>query len=259
MDERLQRLQLAAAEGDVDALFSILAEDPLVSEHFDEKAFFSTPLHSRKRGKDPICKGNSKLKAFICFELVHVKSRGMVTPLHYAAQLNDISNLAEFLYVCPSSIQDLTVKCETVVHEAIKNGSCKALKVLLGCLQHFNKEEILRWEDEEENNALHTAISENQTEVVKLLIKYMEVNRKNRQGLTALDIFYNRHDSLNAEVEEILLVSKAKRASEVAVHPRFISRLAKLPAVENSPVTYYSRKLPLAKCIRKSVGVVPRA
>ncbi|KAJ0105485.1 hypothetical protein Patl1_19418 [Pistacia atlantica] len=135
-----------------------------------------------------------------------------------------------------------------------KNGSCKALEVLLGCLQNFNKEEVLRWEDEEGNNALHTAISENQTEAVKLLIKYMEVNTKNRQGLTALDIFYNRHDSLNAEVEEILLGSKAKRASEVAAHPRFISRLEKLPGVENSPVTYYSRKLPLAKCIRKICG-----
>ncbi|XP_031282419.1 uncharacterized protein LOC116140993 [Pistacia vera] len=82
----------------------------------------------------------------------------------------------------------------------------------------------------------------------------MEVNTKNRQGLTALDIFYNHHDSLNAEVEEILLGSKAKRASEVAAHPRFISRLEKLPGVENSPVTYYSRKLPLAKCIRKICG-----
>ncbi|XP_031282418.1 ankyrin repeat-containing protein BDA1-like [Pistacia vera] len=168
VEERLQRLQRAAAEGDVDALFSILAEDPLVLEHFDEKAFFSTPLHTAVReGRIQFAKEIVNLKpSFVCkrdhlgrsplqlaleekyqemeghgpfdldfegkyqelvtwliqidSELVRVKSRGMVTPLHYAAQLNDISNLAEFLYVCPSSIQDLTVKCETVVHVAIK-------------------------------------------------------------------------------------------------------------------------------------------
>ncbi|KAJ0049195.1 hypothetical protein Pint_16746 [Pistacia integerrima] len=281
VEERLQRLQRAATEGDVDALFSILAEDPLVLERIDEKAFLSTPLHTAVRnGKIQFAKEIVNLKpSFVCkrdhlgcsplhlaldekhqemegrgpfdldfegkyqelvtwliqidSELVRVKSKGMVTPLHYAAQINDYSNLADFLYVCPSSIQDLTVKCETVVHVAIKNGSCKALEVLLGCLRHFNKEEILRWEDEEGNNALHTAIAENQTEVVKLLIKYMEVNTKNRQGLTAMDIFYRRHNSLNAEVGEILLSSKAKRASEVAAHPR---------------------KLPLAKCIRKTCG-----
>ncbi|KAJ0105369.1 hypothetical protein Patl1_19498 [Pistacia atlantica] len=53
-------------------------------------------------------------------------------------------------------------------------------------------------------------------EGVKLLIENMEVNKKNRQGLVALDIFYDRQDSLNAEVGEILLRYKAKRASEVA-------------------------------------------
>ncbi|KAJ0105460.1 hypothetical protein Patl1_19416 [Pistacia atlantica] len=302
VEERLQRLQRASTEGDVEALFSILAEDPLVLERIDEKAFLSTPLHTAvRKGKIQFAKEIVNLKpSFVCkrdhlgrsplhlaleekyqemegrgpfdldlegkyqelvtwliqidSELVRVKSKGMVTPLHYAAQINDYSNLADFLYVCPSSIQDLTVKCETVVHVAIKNGSCKALEVLLGCLRHFNKEEILRWEDEDGNNALHTAIAENQTEVLKLLIKYVEANTKNRQGLTALDIFYSRHNSLNAEVEKILLGSKAKRASEVAAHPWFISRLANLSGVKNSPVTYFSRKLPLAKCIRKTCG-----
>ncbi|KAJ0106286.1 hypothetical protein Patl1_19422 [Pistacia atlantica] len=274
VEERLQRLQRAATEGDVDALFSILAEDPLVLERIDEKAFLSTPLHTAVRnGKIQFAKEIVNLKpSFVCkrdhlgrsplhlaldekhqemegrgpfdldfegkyqelvtwliqidSELVRVKSKGMVTPLHYAAQINDYSNLADFF--------------------------CKALGVAK--LRHFNKEEILRWEDEEGNNALHTAIAENQTEVVKLLIKYMEVNTKNRQGLTAMDIFYRRHNSLNTEVGEILLSSKAKRASEVAAHPRFISRLANLSGVKNSPVTYFSRKLPLAKCIRKTCG-----
>ncbi|KAJ0047589.1 hypothetical protein Pint_16723 [Pistacia integerrima] len=301
MEEMLQRLQKSAAEGDVDELFSILAEDPLVLERIDVIPFMTTPLHTAARegtihfakeilnlkpsfakkrdllGRSPLhlsLEGKHMLEVgnpgywdlqrtyqelvtwLIKFdsELVRVKAKGLVTSLHYAAQINDYSNLADFLYVCPSSIQDLTVKCETVVHVAIKKGSCRALKVLLGCLRNFNKEKILLWEDEQGNNALHTAISENQIEAVKLLIKYMEVNKMNGEGLTALDIFYDRQDSLNPEVGEILRGAKAKRASELAIH-LLISTLAKLLGVENSRVRYFSEKLSFAKSFLKSLGV----
>ncbi|KAJ0106291.1 hypothetical protein Patl1_19427 [Pistacia atlantica] len=94
----------------------------------------------------------------------------------------------------------------------------RAFKVLLGWLRRFDEEGILYWEDEDGNNALHTAISENQPEAVKLLIKYMGVNKKNGRGLTALDIFYDRQDSLNPKVGEILRGAKAKRASQL--HPQ---------------------------------------
>ncbi|XP_044476908.1 ankyrin repeat-containing protein BDA1-like [Mangifera indica] len=144
----------------------------------------------------------------------------MVTPLHYAVKLDDESSLADFLYVCPLSIEDLTVKSETAVHVTLKNGSLKAFKVLLGWLQCFNKEEILKWEDEEGNNALHTAVSANQPEMAKLLIGYMNVNIKNRKVLTALDIFYDRQGQglVDAAVGDILLAAKAKSASQLH-HP----------------------------------------
>ncbi|XP_044477288.1 ankyrin repeat-containing protein BDA1-like [Mangifera indica] len=150
-------------------------------------------------------------------ELVRVKARGMVTPLHYAAQLDDESNMTDFLYVCPSSIEDLTVRSETAVHVALKNGSLKAFKVLLGWLRYFNKEEILNWEDEEGNDALHTAVSANQAEAVKLLIGCMKVNKKNSKGLTALDIFYDGQGQglADAAVRDILLAAKAKTASQL--------------------------------------------
>ncbi|KAJ0106289.1 hypothetical protein Patl1_19425 [Pistacia atlantica] len=247
MDERFQRLQNSAVEGDVDALFSILVEDPYVLERIDEIPFVTTPLHTAvsegnihfakemvnlkpsfasKRdhlGRSPLHlaleSGHQELVTWfvtIDRELVRVKAMGMVTPLHYAAKIDDETNLANFLYVCPSSIKDLTVKCETAVHVALKNRSSRALEVLLGWLQHFDKEEILRLEDEEGNNALCTAISENQPEMVKVLIRYMDVNRKNSKGSTALDVFHNHRDSLDAEIGRILRRAKAKRASQ---HP----------------------------------------
>ncbi|XP_044476898.1 ankyrin repeat-containing protein BDA1-like [Mangifera indica] len=150
-------------------------------------------------------------------ELVRVKAKGMVTPLHYAAQLDDESSLDEFLRVCPSSIEDLTVKSETAIHVAIKNKSLNAFKVLLGWLRYFNKEEMLHSKDEEGNNALHTAVSANQPEVVKLLIGCMKVNIENSNGLTALDMFKERHAEglVDAAVGDILLTAKAKTASEL--------------------------------------------
>ncbi|XP_044477703.1 ankyrin repeat-containing protein BDA1-like [Mangifera indica] len=209
MDERLQN---AAMEGNVDALYSVLAEDPYVLERIDQVPFVTTPLHTAARegkihfakeilnlnpsfawkrdhlGRSPLhlaLEGKhlqeglsprdldleEKYQELVTWlikhdsEVVRVKAKGMVTPLHYAAQLDDESSVADFLYVCPLSIEELTVKSETVVHVAVKNGSLKAFKVLLGWLRRFNKEEILKWKDEEGNNPLHTAVSADQPEV----------------------------------------------------------------------------------------------
>ncbi|KAJ0106060.1 hypothetical protein Patl1_19362 [Pistacia atlantica] len=84
----------------------------------------------------------------------------------------------------------------------------------------------------------------------------MEVNKINGEGLTALDIFYDRQDSLNPEVGEILRGAKAKRASELAAIHLLISTLAKLLGVENSRVRYFSEKLSFAKSFLKSLGLV---
>ncbi|XP_044476695.1 ankyrin repeat-containing protein BDA1-like [Mangifera indica] len=261
MDERLQN---AAMEGDVEALFSILEEDPNVLERIDQVSFVTTPLHTaaregkihfakeilnlkpsfaRKRdhiGRSPLhlaLEGKhqkkelsprdldleEKYQELVTWlikhdsEVVRVKAKGMVTPLHYAAQLDDESSVADFLYVCPLSIEDLTVKSETVVHVAVKNGRLKAFKVLLGWLRRFDKEEMLEWKDEEGNNPLHTAVSADQPEMVKLLIGYLKVNIKNSKGLTALDIFYLRQYQglVDAAVGNILLAAKAKTASQL--------------------------------------------
>ncbi|XP_044476342.1 ankyrin repeat-containing protein BDA1-like [Mangifera indica] len=149
--------------------------------------------------------------------LVGVKAMGLVTPLHYAAQVDDESSLAAFLHDFPSSIEDLTVKSETAVHVAIKNGSFKAFNVLLGWLRRVYKLEILNREDEEGNNALHTAVSASKPEMVKLLLPYMGVNERNSKGLTALDMFnYRQRQGLvDAAVGNILHATEAKTASQL--------------------------------------------
>ncbi|XP_044476904.1 ankyrin repeat-containing protein BDA1-like [Mangifera indica] len=291
--ERLQRLQNFAKEGDVDALYSVVAEDPYVLERIDQVPFVTTPLHkAARKGKIYFAKEILNLMPSFAWkrdhlgriplhlalegkqqqerlrprdldleekyqevvtwfikhdsELVRVKAKGMVTPLHYVAQLDDECSLSDFLFVCPLSIEDLTVKSETVVHVAIKNGSLKAFKVLLGWLRRFNEEEIMKWEDEEGNNALHTAVSANQPEMVRLLTGYMKVNKRNSKGLTALDIFYLRQCQglVDATVGDILLAAKAKTACQ-------LHRLSLRDSQQTSPVRNFSGGLSFSERIKK--------
>ncbi|XP_024628835.1 ankyrin repeat-containing protein BDA1 [Medicago truncatula] len=54
-------------------------------------------------------------------ELVRIKGREGLTPLHIACQNGEVDLVANFLFVCPNSIQDVTVRGETALHVAIKN------------------------------------------------------------------------------------------------------------------------------------------
>ncbi|XP_044476964.1 ankyrin repeat-containing protein BDA1-like isoform X2 [Mangifera indica] len=221
-------LHTAVSQGNIHFAKEIVNLKPSLTWKRDEQGL--SPLHLALEGKhlqkwqnprdpDLMWKYRELIKWLIKHDsgLVRVKAMGLVTPLHYAAQVDDESSLAEFLHACPSSIEDLTVKSETAVHVAIKKGRLKAFKVLLGWLRRFDKLEILSREDEEGNNALHTAVSARKHEMVKLLLLYMRVNIRNSKGLTALDVFNGRQGqgSVDAAVKDILLAAKAKTASQL--------------------------------------------
>ncbi|XP_010558890.1 PREDICTED: ankyrin repeat-containing protein At2g01680-like [Tarenaya hassleriana] len=147
--------------------------------------------------------------------LIRIKGRGGMTPLHYAAQTGGPNLLSEFLSACPSSVEDLTIKCETVVLVALKNRQFDAFRVLVGWLQRDNQVEMLNWKDEDGNTPLHVATSMDQIEAVKLLCKKVHVNAKNFEEKTALDIFQSKQSSLNPDIAKILRGAKAKEAKEL--------------------------------------------
>lgn len=142
--------------------------------------------------------------------LVSIKGRGRITPLHHVARIGDAELLSEFLFACPSSINDLTSKCETVVHISVKNHQCFAFKVLLGWIKRANRKEILDWKDEDGNTVFHIAALINQTEVMKLLRKTVKVKAKNLDGKTAMDILQT-HQSPCFPVAKKLLRSAKER------------------------------------------------
>ncbi|EOY24187.1 Ankyrin repeat family protein, putative [Theobroma cacao] len=208
MDEQLL---IAAENGDVDALYTRLAEDPYLLDRIDRIPIVDTPFNVAARaGKPHFAMEVANLRPSLAWKLNHVG----LSPLHQVhiyAQTDDADLLAEFLSACPSSVEDTTIHCETAVHIAVKNCSIRAFKVLLGWLRRIDKEDILNWTDEDGNTALHIATSTNLTEVVKLLIK----NVKNFNGLTAMDIFHLQGTLQNIEIGKILRRAKAKKASDL--------------------------------------------
>ncbi|KAK3433602.1 hypothetical protein EUGRSUZ_L00144 [Eucalyptus grandis] len=125
-------------------------------------------------------------------ELIQVYGRGRITPLHYVAEKEgdeELELLAEFLCACKSSIEDLTSRCETAVHIAVKNHNLKAFKVLFGWLKRVYLTEILNWKDEDGNTVMHIAVSgEPQKEIILALHESVDLDVKNLQGKTAREI-----------------------------------------------------------------------
>ncbi|XP_059639176.1 ankyrin repeat-containing protein BDA1-like [Cornus florida] len=236
MDEqRLMKVAaLAAQAGDIDALYALFQNNPNVLQSIDRIRFVDTPLHSaasighthfavemislmpsfgKKLNPDGLSPlhlalQNGRTETVIRLininsELIRVQGKGGITPLHYVAEKNEVRLLAEFLCACPESVQDLTIRGETAVHIAVRNCNFEAFEVLFNWIDKTSNELVLQWKDEDGNTVLHIAAYTNQPQVVKQLLKAVEVKGdKNMLGLTAFDLISS--DELNSEIKNML-------------------------------------------------------
>ncbi|TYJ36680.1 hypothetical protein E1A91_A05G323800v1 [Gossypium mustelinum] len=224
MDERLKR---AAETGNIDALYSFIHHDANVFKRIDKMEFVDTPLHiaavtgnngfamemmnlkpsfTRKLNQDgfsPIHLAllSGKPEMVIDFlsideNLVRLKGREGFTVAHYAARDVNVHLLSQFLDVCPDCIFDLTMRRQTALHIAAESKNFEAFKVMLEWIQKTFKDsrstriKILNLQDKDGNTVLHLAASNNQPQMIKLLVKCKEVDRKkiNQLGFTAMDV-----------------------------------------------------------------------
>ncbi|PPD67484.1 hypothetical protein GOBAR_DD35641 [Gossypium barbadense] len=206
MDERMME---AAQTGDINLLYELILNDPYVLQRIDDVPFFHTPLHvaasaghiefmmemvnlkpsfARKlnqAGFSPLhlaLQNNRTLGVLQLLKfdngLVRVKGREGFTPLHHVIQTGDVDLLIKFLIV--------------------KSDMFEAFQVLVGWLirsRHVSAQrwenELLSWADIDGNTVLHIAAIRNRPRVVKVLLGHLrrdQINAKNLEGLTALDI-----------------------------------------------------------------------
>ncbi|KAI7988204.1 Ankyrin repeat-containing protein BDA1 [Camellia lanceoleosa] len=236
-----QRLNTAAEAEDINGLYKCIREDPQILGHIDNIPFVDTPLHTaasagrtnfalemmnlkpsfgRKLNPDGLSPLHLALqnrhfetvRQLISFdkELIRVKGRESITPLHYVAQEYERHLLAEFLCACPAAIEDRTIRGETALHIAVKRLNSEASKVLLGWMRRTHRRKILNWMDNEGNTVLHIAAFTSQPQACYLSILR---NAENFKGFTALDLA-RRFDS--EEIHDIFLSTKVSRGSSLA-------------------------------------------
>ncbi|KAH7845649.1 hypothetical protein Vadar_004363 [Vaccinium darrowii] len=197
---------MEAEERNIDTLYESIRSDPYILDKADEIPFVDTPLHEaasvgqtrlaieirnlkpslgRKLNPDGLSplhlallnghfetvKGLIKLDR----DLIRVKGREWLTPLHYAAETNDrINILAEFLLACPESIEDLNARDETALHIAVKTCSEIAVGVLMGCIRKTagkHRFTVINTQDGRGNTVLHAAVSTSQPQVSIPLVR----------------------------------------------------------------------------------------
>ncbi|KAG4968350.1 hypothetical protein JHK87_034001 [Glycine soja] len=252
------KLKVAAQEGDISLLYTLIQEDLHVLDHMDLTPFAETPLHIvacvghlqfateimrlkpsfasklNQQGFTPIHLDmqHGQKRMVLRFvdinkDLVRVKGREGLTPFHFASQKGEIDLLANFLLACPDSIEDVTVRCETALHIALRSQQYEAFRVLVGWLQRTRQrgattleKTILNWRNEEGNTILHVSALMNDSKAIRLLVKTkVDLNAKNWENLTALDI------AANAEVKIVLAKAGAKHGSSITNAPTFPDKL----------------------------------
>ena len=208
MAQRIERLNQVARQGNIDDFYILIQEDVKLLEHIDELPFVDTPLHiAASVGNIPFALEMLRLKPSfarkpnpngfspihlalqngqynmvhwlvnIDNDLVRVKGRESITPLHYVAKNcgDQLNLLYKFLSCCPKSIVDVTTGNETALHIALKHDNLEAFKFMVGWLKRscfknaasYERNVLNAW-DQEGNTVLHIAVSKNQTEASSL-------------------------------------------------------------------------------------------
>lgn len=121
-----------------------------------------TPLHEALKAKQW---ETASALAALDGELIREKGSRGKTALHVAAEIAPQKLLAEFLYICPASLEDVTSRWETAVHCALKNEKFENFMVLFKWMVTTRKEYLLEWKDFNGNTALHLAAAKRWKEV----------------------------------------------------------------------------------------------
>ncbi|GFY83554.1 hypothetical protein Acr_03g0003280 [Actinidia rufa] len=150
-------------------------------------------------------------------ELCRLKDNHSRTPLHVAVMKGNEEAIRVIVTACPESLKMLTCIRETALHLALNHNQCGSFEVLMEEIQKHKQEDLLNWKDHEGNTVFHISISKKQVQILELLVHptngpLVEVNARNRQGFTALDLHYrNYSDRVDRDISRLLHKAGAKQ------------------------------------------------
>ncbi|XP_060672974.1 ankyrin repeat-containing protein BDA1-like [Ziziphus jujuba] len=131
-------------------------------------------------------------------EVCSLKGKEGRTAIHYAAINGKVEVMDELFNAWDGCIRDVTASGETALHLTVKYNKFDAFRKFIEWLEFRGSEELVNSGDEDGNTVLHLAVSKKQCEYVQLLLSCnsniankLEVNAKNKRGLTAMDIMEN--------------------------------------------------------------------
>ncbi|XP_057474280.1 ankyrin repeat-containing protein At2g01680-like [Actinidia eriantha] len=150
-------------------------------------------------------------------ELCRLKDNHSRTPLHVAVMKGNEEAIRVIVTACPESLKMLTCIRETALHLALNHNQCGSFEVLMEEIQKHKQEDLLNWKDHEGNTVFHISTSKKQVQILELLVHptngpLVEVNARNRQGFTALDLHYqNYSDRVDRDISRLLHKAGAKQ------------------------------------------------
>ncbi|KAG8363460.1 hypothetical protein BUALT_Bualt19G0024800 [Buddleja alternifolia] len=128
-------------------------------------------------------------------EICRLPGKDGKSAIHHASINGRVAVIDALLEKCPDCVRDVTSFGETTLHLAVKYYKFEAVKSLLQWLGRLGIMEVVNSKDKDGNTVLHYATSKKQLEIVELLLvgnattrNAIEVNAKNSNGLTAMDL-----------------------------------------------------------------------
>ncbi|KAM5579140.1 ankyrin repeat-containing protein ITN1 [Rosa sericea] len=203
-------IHLAVSGGHMDVVKELLRVCPDLAYTVDEKGDY--PLHcATSKGNREITWTLLKLDP----KLAQQHNLSGHTPLHLAAINYKVSVLQVFVSMAKPAFQIVTKAGETVFHLVVKYGPYDALVYLTHVCDDMD---FFDCRDRYNNTILHLAVSEAQHKIAEYLIskKKVELNSRNNEGLTALDILKQSKESVdNQRLEAMLMKAGGKTRIEL--------------------------------------------
>lgn len=168
----------AAAAGQTTLAVEIMNLMPSLGRKLNERGL--SPLHMAvEKGKAGA--GAALALAKLDKQLVSIKGRGGMTPLHYAAATAadgaevELGLLAGLLVECPEAMGVLNNRRQTAVHVALERRNVEAARLLVNWLIIVAKESLLSIKDARGNTSLHVAAQYCDSRVLFLLNPFLFV------------------------------------------------------------------------------------